>query len=125
MRNESKRINYSTIIRWLAIVWTIIMLIGCLTPHADVPTTLMTMNDKFMHVVIFVPFALLWVLSGFRLSSILIAGLLFGGLIEALQYILPINRTADWLDLVADFAGTVLGLGLAWVILKKYTFIDS
>lgn len=113
------------VLRWLAIVWTIIMLLGCLTPHKDLPGELVTFNDKFMHVVIFAPFALLWILAGFRMSSILIAGILFGGVIEALQYILPINRSADWIDLLADAVGTVVGVFMAWAVQKTYKTIDS
>lgn len=108
--------NYTTVMRWLAISWTIIILIGCLTPHAELPGPILTLNDKLMHVAIFVPFSLLWILSGFRLNSVLIAGCLFGALIELLQYVLPINRSADWIDLLADCIGTVVGAGLvlAW-----------
>lgn len=107
-----------TVFRGLAIAWTIIMLIGCLTPHKDLPGELITFNDKFMHVVIFAPFALLWILAGFRMSYVFVAGVLFGGLIEALQYALPINRTADWIDLAADGLGTLVGVGLAWAVQK-------
>ncbi|QDK82733.1 VanZ family protein [Spirosoma sp. KCTC 42546] len=114
-----------TVFRWLAIVWTIIMLLGCLTPHADLPGELVTFNDKFMHVVIFAPFALLWILAGFRMSYVLVAGVLFGGLIEVLQYVLPINRSADWIDLLADAAGTVVGVFMAWAVHKTYKTIDS
>jgi VanZ family protein len=104
-----------TLLRWLAIAWTVIMLIGCLTPHSELPDELMTYNDKGQHIAIFALFALLWKLAGFRLSSVAIAGLLFGALIEVLQYVLPINRSADWLDLAADCLGTCVGLGLALV----------
>ena len=107
--------NYTAIIRWLAIAWTIIMLLGCLTPHADIPGPIVDINDKLMHVVIFAPFSLLWMLAGLRLNSVLAAGFLFGAFIEFLQYVLPINRSADWIDLLADCIGTVVGVGLALV----------
>ena len=111
--------------RWLAIGWTIVMLIGCLTPHQELPKGLISFNDKFLHAVIFAPFALLWILAGFRMSYVLVIGILFGGLIEALQYVLQINRTADWIDLAADGLGTFIGVGLAWVVQKMYKTIDS
>ena len=104
-----------TLLRWLAIAWTIIMLIGCLTPHDEVPDELMTYNDKVLHIAIFAPFAGLWMLAGTRIVSVAIAGLLLGALIEVLQYFLPINRSADWLDLLADCIGTGAGIGLALV----------
>ena len=106
------RIN-STLARWLAIIWTIIMLIGCLTPHAQLPGPIVSWNDKLMHVAIFIPFSLLWMLAGVRLQNALIAGVLFGAFIEGLQYILPINRSCDVEDLVADSVGTIVGIGLA------------
>ena len=107
--------NHTTTMRWLAIVWTIIMLIGCLTPHEDVPGPLITWNDKVLHVAIFAPFSFLWMQAGFRLTNVVIAGILFGALIEVLQYVLPINRSADWADLFADSIGTVVGVVLALV----------
>ena len=108
--------NHLTIMRWLAVLWTIIMLIGCLTPHQDIPGPIIAWNDKVMHVAIFAPFALLWMRAGFRLSNVLIAGFLFGVFIEGLQYVLPINRSADWADVLADAVGTAIGaaLALAW-----------
>lgn len=112
-----------TLSRWLAILWSIIMLIGCLTPHKDIPDQLATWNDKLLHVLIFAPFTLLWALAGFPLVRVLIAGVLFGALIEVLQYILPINRSADWIDLLADSIGAVVGIGLARLIPQKYRFV--
>ena len=91
------------------------MLIGCLTPHDEVPDELLTWNDKLIHIMLFVPFAILWLFAGTRYLTVLIFGVFVGALIEGLQYALPINRSADWLDLAADSIGTVLGAGLAFV----------
>lgn len=99
--------------RWLAIIWTVIMLIGCLTPHADLPDELVSLNDKVQHVAIFALFALLWRLAGLKLATVAFVGVLFGALIEVLQYVLPINRSADWIDFFADSIGIAVGLLLA------------
>lgn len=109
-----------TVIRGLAVAWTIIMLIGCLTPHKDIPEELSSFNDKSLHIAIFVPFAILWIAAGYRIVYVLIAGMLFGALIELLQAILPINRNADWLDLAADSLGVVLGTIVGWLLPEKY-----
>jgi len=37
-------------------------------------------------------------------------GILFGGLIELLQYLLPIGRNADWIDLGVDAIGAFLAI---------------
>ncbi len=100
--------------RVLAIVWTIIILIGCTLPAPDVPPV-MSMHDKFMHVVIFVPFSLLWRLSGRSLGWAIVAGLMYGIVIEVVQGLFPgLHRNADLEDVVADFMGTLIGVGLAW-----------
>lgn len=112
--------KYITIARWLAVIWTIIMLIGCLAPHADIPGPLISLNDKLQHSIIFVLFAFLWMEAGLRLNTVLLIGILFGGLIEVLQYLLPINRNADWADFAADTLGTVIGVGLAFAWARLY-----
>lgn len=118
--NWLNQLNYLPILRWLAIIWTVIMFIGCLTPHDQVPDELLTWNDKFLHVAIFALFAALWAVAGLRVTSILIAGLVVGALIEVLQYFLPINRSADWFDLAADVVGTGFGTGLGFVLLRQF-----
>ena len=64
--------NYLTLARWLAIGWTIVMLIGCLTPHSQIPEVLTTWNDKFEHIAIFalwVPLAGNWLSGNYRPHS--------------------------------------------------------
>ncbi|WP_245877905.1 VanZ family protein [Spirosoma fluviale] len=107
-----------TLVRWMAIAWTIIMLIGCLTPHTELPDELLTWNDKGQHLSIFALFAILWRMTGFPFVTVMVVGLLFGGLIEVLQYILPINRSGDWMDLAADFVGVLIGLLLVPAVQK-------
>jgi VanZ family protein len=102
-----------TLLRWAAIAWTVIMLIGCLTPHSELPDELTTLNDKGQHIAIFALFAVLWRLDGIRPLPVGLIGVLFGGLIEILQYTLPINRSGDWIDLAADSLGVGLGILLA------------
>lgn len=106
----------TTLLRWLAVAWTIIMLIGCLMPHSQLPDELLTWSDKGQHILIFALFSLLWVLAGVRLGTVAAAGFLFGGLIELLQYVLPINRSGDWLDLAADCVGIIVGIVLTFGI---------
>ncbi len=72
--------------------------------------------DKIVHALLFGILAWL-LLYGFeqqqkfrhqRLGSVLAAlslGLLYGGLTETLQYLLPSGRTADFMDFLADAAG--------------------
>ena len=43
----------------------------------------------------------------------------FGGLIELAQWKMRMGRSGDWYDLLADIAGAVYGIILAWVISAK------
>lgn len=43
----------------------------------------------------------------------------FGGLIELAQWKMRIGRSGDWYDLLADIAGAVYGIILAWLISAK------
>lgn len=43
----------------------------------------------------------------------------FGGLIELAQWKMRIGRSGDWYDLIADIAGAVYGIILAWLISAK------
>lgn len=44
----------------------------------------------------------------------------FGGLIELAQWKMRMGRSGDWYDLLADIAGAVYGIILAWLISAKY-----
>ena len=81
--------------RWLALTWTLIILAGCLAPHDQIPTELVTWNDKLEHIVLFIVFGFLWMRAGLQAVTVVMAGVFLGGLIEVLQYLLPINRSAD------------------------------
>lgn len=43
----------------------------------------------------------------------------FGGLIELAQWKMRMGRSGDWYDLLADIAGAVYGIILAWQISAK------
>lgn len=43
----------------------------------------------------------------------------FGGLIELAQWKMRMGRCGDWYDLLADIAGAVYGIILAWLISAK------
>ncbi len=45
----------------------------------------------------------------------------FGGLIELAQWKMRMGRSGDWYDLLADIAGAVYGIILAWLISANNT----
>ncbi len=101
-----------------ATVWTVVILVGCLIPIDELPDSVFSVSDKAMHAGLFVGFSCLWLLAGQSIVRVVILGILYGLLIEALQAILPIHRIGDWRDAAADTIGVLLGTG-AVVISRK------
>ncbi len=104
--------NLKTLILTAAIAWTIIMFIGCSLPGEDVPESISN-RDKLTHIAIFAAFSFLWRLNGQSVVKVLLAGILYGALIEVWQAVMPINRSGDLADAIADTVGVCVGILLA------------
>lgn len=102
--------------RSMAILWTLLVLIGCLFPGKDLPKVDVPLVDKWTHFVMFGVFAFLWLLadpklSFKKLSGVFLASLVFGAAIEALQAELAfLGRSAELMDAVADAVGALIGM---------------
>ena len=98
------------VIFWLAVVVALAMALNPQPPHIPGPR-----SDKLQH------FALFFGLTGLALAAYSRARLIplalaltgFGALIEFLQMIPALHRSAELLDWVADTAGVVLVVALA------------
>lgn len=104
--------NLKKLILLAAIAWTIIMFIGCSLPGEDVPESISN-RDKLTHIAIFAAFGFLWRLTGQSAGKVLLTGILYGVLIEIWQAVMPINRSGDLADAVADTVGVCIGILLA------------
>ena len=68
--------------------------------------------DKSNHMLAFASLGALGLLAfPQRLTAVVLCVLSYGALIEVLQSFTP-NRSAEWLDLLADAAGILLGLAI-------------
>jgi VanZ family protein len=101
-----------------AIIWTIVILIGCFTPGKELPKVDVPMIDKWVHMVFFSVFAILWLFTNptrkigglIRLLGIII---LFGAFIEVMQGILAfLGRSMEFMDAVADTIGGIIGISI-------------
>lgn len=104
--------NLKKLILLAAIAWTIIMFIGCSLPGENVPESISN-RDKLTHIAIFAAFGFLWRLTGQSVGKVLLTGILYGVLIEIWQAVMPINRSGDLADAVADTVGVCIGILLA------------
>ena len=110
----------------LPILWALVMLVLTLTPAQEMPRTpewKFLSFDTAAHAGVF---AVLAVLGWFSLGrqrrwlglaqhpgvAVLAGCVLFGGLIEVLQYAMQVGRHAEWSDLGGDSLGAALALGL-------------
>lgn len=108
-----------TLLRLAAIGWTITISIGCFWPSSGLPD-LSQNRDKYLHTVIFLLFAVLWRMAGWSVGRVLAVGLVYAGLIELIQAVVPeIHRSGDWLDFGADALGVAIGLLLANFLLRS------
>ncbi|MGB3685130.1 MAG: VanZ family protein [Ornithinimicrobium sp.] len=74
--------------------------------------------DKVAHLLTFgVPAA---VAAALRLRAVLVLLVLHAVISEPLQALLPVDRGADVLDLVADLMGIVVGMLIGWGVAARW-----
>lgn len=116
-------IRYSTA---LLVVASAVIVYGTLFPAELIVKSELWSFDKVIHMVGFGGLtALIW-LHLKRIGSTgrpldvwaLVWGIGAGALIELLQYLMPVNRSAEWGDLLSDAVGSILAV----VILRVFRF---
>lgn len=101
----------------VATLWTLGLLAACLVPGERIPEVDIDSFDKLVHVGLFAGFGFLWLrVAPGRRVTVALYGLALAILIELLQHGLPIHRSGDALDVVADAVGLALALAAdaAW-----------
>jgi len=108
-------IRYSTVMLLFA---SVVIIYGTLFPAEMIVKSELWSFDKIIHMIGFGGLtALIW-LHLKRTGSTgrpldiwaLVWGIGAGALIEILQYLMPLNRSAEWGDLFADAAGSILAV---------------
>lgn len=109
---------YTKRARFLAVLWTLLIFIGCFTPGKDIPKVDVPLIDKWVHLVLFGGFTFLWLCSRpirttKALVSMFLIAVALGGFIEVMQGLLTfLGRSMELMDAVADSIGGALGIGL-------------
>jgi len=102
-----------------AILWALAILYLSLSPNDNLPLISFKLSDKLMHAALYGIFQCLLLIGfykqqrygGLGKKHILYASAIsisYGAVMEILQGVLPINRSCDLLDLVANITGIVL-----------------
>ena len=108
-----------------AIVWTVLIFIGCSLPSKDIPKLgLFDHFDKLVHFAFFFIFFITWRLYFYKKKSInillLIISLLFGFSLEFYQLHFVAGRSFDVWDAVADTFGALV----ACLLFYKYVKVE-
>ena len=103
-----------------AVVLTVGIAVLSLTESTNMPSV--SLNDKAIHGLFYTLLAVLWTLPLIKSSiinhqsSIYIVVLLgttaYGALLELLQHYCTLTRSGEWLDVLADFIGALIGVGI-------------
>ncbi|WP_025761732.1 VanZ family protein [Dyadobacter tibetensis] len=105
----------------MAWLWTIFITVICNWPAQNIPQSSFPGTDKIIHIGFFLIWTILWLIArGIPAKHIIWIGTLFGLAIEITQWILPFNRSFDWLDLLADSTGIILGILIYRKIMYHY-----
>lgn len=98
-------------------------------PFGSVRIPLFEEADKVVHFMMFLAMAFAYHFDFRRgkkpvdearlMGWIFVSLSAFGGLIELAQWKMRMGRSGDWYDLLADIAGAVYGIILAWLISAK------
>jgi VanZ family protein len=102
----------------------LVLFVGTHLPRVRMPNVAGGHSDKILHLVAFagLSFLLAWAIPtklSDRFRNVRIAALaavLYGAIDEVTQ--IPVGRTADWLDLIADTIGVGLGI-IAYSICRE------
>lgn len=102
--------------RFIAILWTLLIFIGCFTPGNELPKVNVPLIDKWVHLVMFGGFSFFWLCANPniklpRLSVLLLISIALGSVIELLQGVFKfLGRSMEFMDAVADSLGGLLGI---------------
>lgn len=102
---QKARLNY-----WPPVLLTSVLTGVFLMPGSTIPDVQIINLDKMVHVSAFVLLFFLWFLARpDKQTAILFLVISYGLGIEFLQEWLPLQRSFEWADVVADSAGALLG----------------
>src|SRR5690554_468098 len=115
-----KPILRSKTVLWLAVLYSIAIIVLFLMPTSQLPSVGVSGIDKIVHIVIFFFLAIMWQLVVFKkrgdrlnvkMSFLLLGAMfIFGILIEVLQGEVTVSRTANFYDVLADLLGAGIGV---------------
>lgn len=119
----------------MALLWTAVIVVLSLVSFSKLPkvSLLPSYTDKITHFVFYFGFVFLWGNALLQKAQnrkniflkILSTAILVGALMEVLQETLTQNRTFDWLDILANSIGAVVGIFILMMFGKSENKLKS
>ncbi|MEI6312947.1 MAG: VanZ family protein [Bacteroidota bacterium] len=114
--------------RMLTNLWAFFILILCVIPGKDLPSSNIWQIDKVAHFILYLVFAFLLLASAtntlYKTQWIVLACcLIYGFAIECMQGLFLPDRFFDWYDVMANSVGAIVGVGLFHLV--KHHLIHS
>ena len=113
----------------LAVIWTLLIAVGSMMPAKAVSMSSfikIPYFDKVLHLCAYVGFVILWSLrfntkndTSRKKREVLIGAIFFGILIEISQKYFSVGRQFEFMDIIANISGSILGLSFFNNFLKK------
>jgi len=125
----TKSLLASKLLLLIAIAYTIIVFYGSLVAPQELPKITKGVSDKWLHALGYFFLFLVWFLFLFFNSKknnffscvwkVVFLGLVFGIIIEILQSELTSSRTAEILDVAANFVGLIIAAFMVLIFKSK------
>lgn len=115
----------------LAVLWTLCILAACSLPGDEIPDIHFDLlePDKIAHFTLFFVLGWLWLkaLPTARKTNILLGalGTLYAILTEVYQGVIPLGRTPDPMDSVANLIGLFAAMGIYHLVQSRGRFLSS
>jgi VanZ family protein len=113
-----------------AVILTVGISVLSLTESTHMPSV--SLNDKAIHGLFYTLLAMSWLVPTVKQGSknsnfqtfkhcvvICVATTAYGALLELLQHYCTLTRSGEWLDVLADFLGALIGVLIVFVISKS------
>ena len=125
-----KHLSGPNSILFFGIVYTTFITVALLFPNTDYlpKVDLLIPIDKLIHVLISLILVFIWLLYFFKrqrfivlnlLIKVIITCFIYGILIEVFQQLFVTTRQADFLDVLANSIGLILGVSLFWKVKSR------
>ena len=96
----------------------LLSLVVLFSPDSRVPSGI-EINDKVVHAALFLLLAVTGVVAGLPLRALAFGLVLYAGVSEVLQAVLPIDRDGSVFDALADVLGVAAGLAAMALVVRR------